>query len=215
MKIEHTPTANPYTSKTPAGDTGFETLLMMGMTDKPQNDGDAYYWQHQDQLQQSALTFKTPMHSTKPLMPDAAPHLTIANECHQTLNIPKDAILKRVQTTKPAEINKDILLDNPMDTMFVQFKNSLQRLSITPDKPPLSSETYAKNAIKPMSSTRQQVLSTFKNYQLFISDSQVELSIQTEHLSNQDVRELHIAIKHWLTDNGYSLKKWVINGVQQ
>ena len=194
-------------------DTCFEHVL-----DSPgkERQDDDYYWQHQSQLQQSALTFN-------PLVGKAS---------HPEITSFDKAIVK-----SPALVATDIeqqlthlciIMDNyvPMSTTIAELgiEQLIDGISTTLNPTGRHAEAeitdqavvnkYSKQPISNQPLLQSTLLS-FKNHQLFLSDNALELTLNTTHLSKQQASELQKLIKQWLTQKGYTLKQLMINGVQQ
>lgn len=192
-------------------ESGFDQLLDSPVKERTDDD---YYWQHQNQLQQSALTFN-------PLASKARSPIIISDDAAITQEAP------RVIVTTNAEItHASIALDRylPESTtpselevlqLFATIKTTLEPKG-NPPEGEITDQSTAKNTSKHVMSNQTLLPNAlFKNYQLYLNDNSVELTLNTAQLSKHQANELQKLIKQWLTKKGYSLKQLIINGVQQ
>ncbi len=196
-------------------DSGFEQVLDSRSEPNSRN-GDDYYWQHQSQLQRSALTFNpllsrakipviTPADETM-TQPAPPPLATDATQQRPHINIPQERYLPEPTMLSEIDVQQLILtiekfIENPGNNL--EFKMTDQTVS----KP--------SRCQQPINNQASQPNALFKNHQLFLSNNVVELTLNTVPLSKQEAYELQKLIKQWLANKGYSLKQLMINGVQQ
>lgn len=196
-----------------AQDNVFEQLLN-APTQPMQSD--AYYWQQQSKLQPSALTFK-------------------AKNVHDKLS---DPIPQVTQTSKLPPKSNTVIEEATISHVFVRIEKSItvtaqcSKLAIEQliksmanfiEQPPVGLEqrpfNHSNKTVKstplPLNKPILRADSTVKPYQLFLTNNQIELSLNTAHLSQSQLDELHLLINDWLIQKGYTLKQLIINGIQQ
>jgi hypothetical protein len=204
---------NKFASLEQDKDRGFDYLLD-DTNKKPKSDD--YYWQHQNQLQRSDLTFNElgskpknqVMFPEKPAL--LQPEEKRTDICLMPevvhINMPLDGCSSKLTHLSEFEMKQvspilDIILQNPTN----HSENKMMNLAVSKTN---HYQTLMSNKTLPRHSM-------FKNYQLFLDNNQVELTLNTSHFSKQQTNELQTTIKQWLTSKGYSLKQLIINGVQQ
>ena len=191
--------------------SGFETLL----TTQPRQ-ADDYYWQHQNQLQQSAISFK-------PVKMDANPQIK-PKLVEETCVSQQQIYPVQLDVADHVELQKSepqLSADQPhpatkivIEQLITRIKKSIEQLKIQSEHAIAEQPNIPNIAnLTPMPLTAVPI--TFKNYQLFLNDNQVELTFNTSGLSKQQINELHNVVKQWLVQKGYALKQLTINGVQQ
>ncbi len=190
----------------------FETLLNPGQFD------DNYYWQHQNQLEQSALTFEphSSMNKTQTIHFQDKPTLSqLYSESHaespkQSILPEHERILTRLEMTQEQVLEfKPITagISHPIEKTITppERQNS-------PIKDHGSKIKYIKNSLV---QTDRLTPVQFKNHQLFIEDKQAELTLNTTTLSFDEAHALKTLLKKWLQAKSYTLKQLIINGVKQ
>ena len=216
MKIDNQvmPLANKQASVKPEINALFEDWL-----DAPtaNSNSDDYYWQHQNQLQQSALTFASTNKSER-----TARSVEVATLPDQESGmIAKNNVFAR-QPLLASALNSDNappepLLNSvsPMKPIIAVFKKAIESTAMPIDNKILS-KPDAKNSGK--ETITKQTMPTnliFKNHQLFINNNLAELTLNTSQLSKQETQELQKLMKQWLMHKRYALTKLIINGVLQ
>ena len=217
MKIDGqiAPLASNFTSVESDKTSGFDRLL-----DSPTHQGDDYYWQHQHQLQVSALTFH-PLVDSK-----AKKNLITSNyqDINQSITTPKaipnaDTRQLLVPINKPLEqsSSESIRLSVPeVESVIATLEHILQNPGVDPSARRMDPfVTNNSHGPQPINHPASLPNSMFKNYQLFLTNNVVELTLNTTQLSKQQASDLEKIIKQWLTHKGYSLKQLTINGVQR
>lgn len=203
--LKTTPNANQH-------DVFFDVLLNAPMNE---TKGDEYYWQHQNHMQQSALTFNTlAIRTEKPLNDYAANSMnhpvSQAGTVHTIQPIPSQYADMQCVTSK-------IL---PSLTMPIEHLtsviNTMRELSAIQPESRLA-DNVRRNIISSPTHINQIIpeKAVFKSWQLFLNNNFAELSLNTTQLSKEETNELHKLIKQWLTEKGYALKQFIINGVSQ
>lgn len=184
------------------------------INDKSIRKEDDFYWLHQNQLQQSALTFyplvdkKIPMQST---------YSEITCQAH-TLEKKAMAIEARTQINNPLEkklLYPISIVSHDITALITSIKTVLNQ-SIYTSTTKKAKETIA--TMSPKQILNHQALTIpalLKKHQLFLSDKTAELTLNTSDLSQQQANELQRIIKDWLINKGYVLKQLIINGVKQ
>ncbi len=171
------------------------------------------YWQHQNQLQQSALTFKPAItHAETKVTPDNEPVKESI-----TLPIKIDAapevthIAMQIGKSTPASTTLSKLT---IEQLITQIKTTTAKPSPVKNDQTLIQSNNT-NKINPKTMPDMMFASTFKQYQLFSDNMQVELTLSITHLSKQQQHELQQFIRQNVSQNGYTLKQLIINGVKQ
>lgn len=209
MKI----TTSPPMTNTPAtlfknmGQTDFNTLL--------DSTGDEYYRQHQNQLQQSALTFKSSV-AVKELSPKTTaeqlnqPNQRLpASQLNLSAQLIRHSIVANVEKPQesciPTEADFNELITNIEIFSNQQADTLSAKIS---ERPQLKSNlTAIRNTSVPDT--------PFKNHHLHITENAVELTLNTSQFSGKQAKEIQTLIKQWLQNKGYRLQQLIINGVQQ
>lgn len=173
-----------------------------------------YYWQHQNQLQPSALTFDALVQDKKaPAAPNLETSNTKASRPVDKTSENASLITTRVVTIESLTPTKIIPRRFDMDALI----NHINKRLDTPMavlKPEIRSTGFnpTKAMTQPFSALPQ---ACFKHHHLFIDEDNIELALNTRALSQRESNELQRTIKQWLLGNGYILKTLIINGVPQ
>lgn len=194
-------------------DVFFDTLLNAPVKN---NNGDDYYRQHQDQLQQSDLNF-SPMTMSPEKKPMAEP---LENLKASTNNQTDPACLIEQNTKALAEPDCALIKTSSSPMMSPDQLNTtikaLHAAAIIQQENKLEDE-LPKNS-RPNPANINPVLQNpmvFKNHQLFINNNLAELSLNTTQLSKDEARELQKLVKQWLSNKGHVLKQFILNGEKQ
>ena len=197
------------TSKTNAclrGDDSFDAFLHF----------DNYYWHHQNQLQPSALTFKSHPSEDNASAPTIHAEAT-AESSMQSIDTPA---MNQVNTTS---IMVTIEAPKQADTTKARFSlESFIEGIETHVNPPFHvlERIQIQSAIRDEKAAAIQTTAvaspaSFKNYHVFTDEACIELTLNTRALSSQESSQLQRTIKQWLVQQGYTLKTLIINGVKQ
>ncbi|MFI4918187.1 MAG: hypothetical protein ACHP65_01375 [Legionellales bacterium] len=214
MKInEHLPvTAKQNPSENQASPHDFERWLN---SPTQQNSGDEYYWQHQEQLQQSALNF------------NAAPAVALKKTPSTPNHAAVDSHARTQQEPTPMptqELPSKALSLNTHNSQFTAMKlgtelRALEQL-LTPSAPFASSNKAPlktnNNAPLPKTATKGATTSTVlqsKKHHLFVQDENAELTLNTHELASDEQEQLEQLIQSSLKQKGLILRKFTINGV--
>ncbi|CAM2806737.1 hypothetical protein [Legionella worsleiensis] len=186
-------------------------------TPTKQNSGDEYYWQHQEQLQQSSLTFaKKPeheQHTEEPLKKDTdnAANNTIHQTMYDTVTSSQKLNEMNPHTNKQGadlstELIKSLMIDHynspnyPVPEPVYRSADCPINVTKIKDSPSVSDQNDSQ--------------SQFKNHHLFIEHNEVELSLNAHDLNEKEQNELKRFLKLNLKQKGFNLKQLLINGVQ-
>lgn len=211
MKISDqliTNTFHPGSSKN-GHDVYFDALLNSSVK---QNSGDEYYWQHQNQLQQSALRFNPlcvkhieqlefePTETGKPcinLQTDTSD--TVQQISNSSIKTGCEVIETALLPMIPEQSNKTVKA--VFEQVMIYLENKLE-------------DKLTRNDAHKLILSKQPIADTviFKNHQLFIDNNVVELTLNTSQLSKDETSELQKLVKQWLANKGYILKQFIING---
>lgn len=184
-------------------------------TPTKKNSGDEYYWQHQDQLEQSSLHF-----DPQPLVNQEHKHEVIIRpnliestpSPMPTTSIP---IQQNHFSYQPEKNNNTLLISEQLTQIFVDLKQELDQI-LTPDgstNAPLKSIMAPRTEEIKATDVQQCNHHQFKNHHLFIEEEQVELTLNTKDLNPKEQRELTKMMKHHFKNKGLTLSKLIINGV--
>lgn len=217
MKIDSQSVPLPTQSAAyaPERDEGFEQLLHSPT--KQTKDGD-YYWQHQDQLQQSALTFYSLNHNVR-----IAKEINGVMKINEPTNCPIDeANLEVAQhqirfETETNAISRELnsLSDCELNELVTLIKKTIEALGNSVEQKPNDKPIVRSIKQQEISSPSALPDAVLKNHQLFLNNNAAELSLNTSRLSTQEASELKKLIKKWLINKGFTLKQLVINGELQ
>ncbi|HBI22112.1 MAG TPA: hypothetical protein DDY37_05960 [Legionella sp.] len=177
---------------------------------------DNYYWQHQNQLQPSALTFQALVQDEKSHVGPNAEAL-VGFESQRLNNTGKNApltttLILTIESHRPAAIiprpfDVESLINGmskPLNPQAIPLEPSVSLPVVNPTKVMVNSSVVTPTT-----------LSSFKNHHVFINKQCIELTLNTRALSSREAKTLQRTIKQWLVQNGYALKTLIINGVQQ
>ncbi|CDZ77056.1 hypothetical protein BN59_01335 [Legionella massiliensis] len=177
--------------------------------------GDDYYWQHQQELQNSALQFK-PLTSINKLNSQ-----TLAENEPATDRKLSKLVLSQ-EFSAPIAKSETFIPDYQIKIWTQEFSeliNSVYDKSgqfSSCDSNEFSQEKLRPSAIsEPLANkvfTRPLV---FKNHQLFIRTNEAEFSLNSADLNKEQIKELSLLVKQWLSNKGIKLEHLIINGVKQ
>lgn len=221
MKIDNIPYVSSSLTKPRTGlDDSFEGCITQNRSPffLAQDDTD-YFQLHQNELEQSDLSFHTITTQSKPtlipnllmsdssvrehssLPPQSTAQVITAPDSHPILSPQQpNTSLKIVGNAQPF-----IPLEKGHEDNTIFFEPPVNHKEALP-------KTHQPTHVKPVLTT---ALTAQKPYQLFIDDHAVELALNTTHLSLPITRDWYQTIKQWLYTKGYSLKQLIINGVKQ
>lgn len=183
--------------------SGFDALLFGTNT-----SGDEYYWQHQEQLQQSCLSFN---------------RLNI--EAHETLEQKgaqkTDEEIKNNDWNAPYITADKVMPDDakhssyttvlPLGTVNKQVLESAQKsIGLSTTQKPIDTTKPEEQSQR---SQRPYCAQEFKTHHLFIKEQTAELSFSEHRLKPEEKKELTQLIKAHLKRKGIALKQLIINGV--
>lgn len=183
-------------------------------TPTKQNSGDEFYWQHQDQLQQSQVTFESLPMAKQNAKPAISPETKISS--NHLLPVPAEteqfpSIIESYQREPVTNSQESPLFLQELSTELQQLCSQLpivENNNALIAKTPISIKSEEKRSIE-----TRTVQSQLKNYHLYIQDDEVEMSLYTQDLDHQEQLELKNMIKLNLKHKGLSLKQLIINGV--
>ncbi|WP_028388031.1 hypothetical protein [Legionella fairfieldensis] len=178
--------------------------------------GDEYYWQHQQDLQHSALHFQ---HFQNAKKNDITPIESAKNtdiSCLKVLPSEKAA----AHLMPPSPINSEQFYPSAsIQRIFQQFvrlfepasdNNIIYQANIN-EQNSSNVEPYNKSLVNEQTKSEK----SFKNYHLFIDANQAEFTFNTTHLDTRQVKDLSLLIRQWLGKRGIRLQQLIINGVTQ
>lgn len=197
------------------GTSSFEQLVNASKNNK---DGDAYYLQHQTDLQQSALTFCA---NAKQINAKANTEVPVSEEViNKDTNplLPNSSSIKQaqeMQTNNELWLAHTARLDNELKELGIAAKKPVLRgIALTEGKKN-DEPTNLADKIKALPQKAVLNDSVIKNHQLYISNNAAELTLNTSQLSKEETRALEKLVKQWLGNKGLILKTLIINGVEQ
>lgn len=184
-------------------------------TPTKQNSGDAFYWAHLEQLQQSALRFEAhALKNPKPIPKQLAPNKT---PIHQN----------SAQAT-PQIIQHQVHVDS-FKSYEITDICPLPEFQINKTMPIAAPHTFVPNYLtheikdvdKAFAPLKQPITPLFnapqnnKKHHLFTQGNQAQLTLNTKGLNPLDKKELIQLIQNRLKQAGLSLSHLIINGVNQ
>ena len=198
--------------KKPQDNLNFEQWIT---TPTKQNNGDEYYWQHQNQLEQSSVRF-----DPKPLVLQPKKQ-EIPASSNPEKNTPSPALTSTIPVQhgyfsfQPETRDVRQLKNVELSKVIIDLEQELTQIMAPygETNEPLETDTPLKT--KEINSADIQLCNKyqFKNHHLFIQDEQVELTLNTKDLNHKEQRELTQIMKHHLKNKGLNLSKLIINGV--
>ena len=185
-------------------------------TPAKENSGDEYYWQHQEQLQQSRLHFDPAPLAKQPKGVEAAEisKTLVESENHVSPKNPlglQPIVNAQFQQINSASLNMEVF------TRVIICPESKSNQNITPlDTTTNALITEKKVTLEKIEIPVDSQITTrdFKNHHLFIDDQQVELSLNSQDFNSEDEKEFIQIAKNHLKNKGLSLRKLIINGVE-
>lgn len=187
--------------------------LMEHRTQK--NTGDDYYWQHQDQLQQSNVHFDAQFCENQPrksLMNNHGDSTVDTSSQQQTT--PQIHFINQINPTNHPTLNVKETATKWFDQFSTELAVALKK-STLPDK---------LNIIQPRVTVQDTVQSEtneyfshpvqFKNNHIFIEGDYADLSLNLTTLNKQEQKELIQLIQEQLKKKGFLLRRLIINGVK-
>jgi hypothetical protein len=181
-----------------------------------QSTGDEYYWQHQNQLQQSELHFDAQpienqqqklvsLSNNEPVF-NAPIHQEVTEQTalQQQQNNPiKNGVSPNSYTKKFALIITE--LEQALEQSSVDNTNNNNKLSVD-----------AKTECQAIRVSRDTLNNTmqFKNNHLFIQGEQAELTLNMHQFNKQEQKELIQMIQDHLKKKGLVISHLIINGVR-
>lgn len=175
--------------------------------------GDEYYWQHQEQLQVSELTFDSTIEAQKKrLLSKSYSNSPCPHSVSQVDNIVKVTTSSDLTklTLKPQITQATYQPLEPVNS-FNAKKSNLTHCAETVQK--LTDKNINASALKKETLTLG-VPQELKKYHLYRGDKDAELTLNTVDLEKKEEKELIDTIKTYLRKKGLTLKKMIINGAQ-
>lgn len=191
-------------------DQGFEQFIN---SPAKQTTGSDYYWQHQQQLQQSDLSFNEltfQINTTPKELRDNEPFCK--QDVTQSKTVLNQPILRAMQQFQPEHTSST---DFELNDLIVSIKNAIKTQDLFSSNE-ITRQIVSKNSQQQeINNQKISDQTTFKNHQLFINNKSAELSLNTTQLSKHQTAALKILIKQWLNNKGLALKQLIINGEYQ
>lgn len=186
---------------------------------KPKRSGDDYYWQHQDQLQQSALRFDAVIKPIDTSVTKDNPSclLTIKTTEITESDTVKISGLPGMTPSAAAKTIQSLPDFKALHSIINQWLKEGREDLANPAPSTLHRET---RATQPVLTSEPRSLSgtpspEFKNHQLFQNNQTVELAFNALALNPAEIHNLKKMIKTWIARQGLVLDQLLINGVQQ
>lgn len=176
---------------------------------------DESYWQYQDTLQQSSLSFQAMIHRAgveKPVQTRDFTEVVSENLAHPRAHIPQPSVLHPETVLKPIQhalrtTDSTTRTTQPMmQQAFQTLLNSIPTVLNHQAQIQTKNMTGAKSIPQPI---------VFKNHHLFIQDDEADIALNTTALSDTESRALQQLVRQWLAQQGLTLKTLSINGMQQ
>ena len=183
------------------------------------HSGDAFYWQHQEELQPSMLQF-TPSPSYQDTLPNNEHHFKQSTASNSAAILEKNIKNKRFEFKVGFDFTPDLyskncnnergiqeeILSTPLKprqaSLFTQNTDSLKENSVhnaTPKKNDVFSSTIAKPA-------------ALKNNHLFVQEGEAELCVNLREFNHYERSQIVLLLKKQLRGAGLLLKTLIING---
>lgn len=185
-------------------------------TPTKKNTGDEYYWQHQSQLQQSDLHF-----DAKPLEAHQSKYI-LSNDGDNSF----DSSMAHAQQEPTQSYNKrsDSVQKTEPDNSYPAKVTSLLIESEQLVESPLLSEIQTHQQMTTEATTESKTertneiplnpLTHFKNNHLFLEGQQAELTVNLNHFTKEEQKELIHIIQDYFKKKGLVLSRLIINGVK-
>lgn len=184
-------------------------------TPTKQNSGDEYYWQHQDQLQQSNVQFNPqPLEhqQEKQEAPERSKLMVNPSSAEAKINMPSQ---QKYVSYPPGKTDNNYLSSEELTKIIINLEQELTQF-MTPDgtaNAPLKTDKIVQLKAIKTADYGQYNNNEIKNHHLFIQDQQVELTLNTQALNFKEQKALTQMMKHHLKNKGLILSKLIINGV--
>jgi hypothetical protein len=191
--------------------SNFEHMIT---TPTKQSSGDEYYWQHQNQLQQSSLRF-TAMGSRDEKKQNIASPIQLEKSAVLPQEVPKSETQFDTEFT-PDEFHPNSNFTEQVSSMYAHVEDELSHL-LSPnsiDNPFLTKEIVIPKKMIRTSQPTADCSSFFKNHHVYIEGNDIELTLNTKELNEHEQKELQHLIKSHLKKQGFSLKQLIVNGVK-
>jgi hypothetical protein len=181
-------------------------------TPTKQSSGDEYYWQHQNQLQQSALRFEATSFKEAPSKTTLLQNTEVVMTAPQ---VQKQNVLssKQEQSLLP-NTQSQIVSTTQLTHLMTELESVFEQYRLQPVTGQIQKTIESKNCSPLVNSMRQtSIPPRFKNYHLFIQGAQIELTLNLKPLNNQEQKEIIDLIQTHLKKKGLLLNRLIINGV--
>jgi hypothetical protein len=177
-----------------------------------QSTGDEYYWQHQEQLQQSNLNFDalpSENEHSQPIITNSTTNL-ITPAGQETAT----AIQQYLNDSTPAQENTTALLKK-FAPLMSELEQALEQPTcvIAGDNKQKPLQTNKQSNTTKLEKEPGEPRVQFKNHHLFILGAQAELSLNLHSGTKQEQKELIQLIQNHLKKKGLRISRLIINGV--
>jgi len=195
-------------------DKGFENWLK---TPTKNTTGDDYYRQHQQQLQPCELHFGSQSSAAKkgPIelaLREIKTNSGSAELTHSEATCACRSVAQpdtRLRQSDPVVFTSQEPL--PLFENKTENNRPIQDNSVLQFNETKVDETLFISQIKTWLAPKK----AFKQYQLYIENKQVELSLNCADLNSSQKNEITSLVKDWLINKGLRLQQFIINGVKQ
>lgn len=214
MKInEQLPTAttNKAMGLTTNHPNNFERFILSPTGD---NSGDAYYWQHQNHLQKSSLSFVAKPVQDKPYKHEEVTQINLPLEREEPTNaVCIMPIQLNHHESEPLHDTDCDMSEEPIKPrhtveMLVQEASAFIQTNSALESHALLPKHTVNNGQRALSA-----LPILKKHHLFIEEDNAELSINLDGLNKKEQHELTHLISKYLQQKNLKLTQLIINGV--
>ncbi|ARG96958.1 hypothetical protein [Legionella micdadei] len=182
-----------------------------------QKTDDEYYWQHQKDLENSALNFQSLIngdtrHYSSPVAENESTRITDSES--SPLVKPNAKTNTKMANPNFVFSEKNSLLGPESNSYLPQGQSENYAFNIQTNSSPLQNNSTL-DKLSPKVSPNKPTLINLKNHQLFILNNEAEFSLNTIDLDYQQIKNLVQLLQKWLTNKGIRLQQLIINGVKQ
>lgn len=203
-----------WTTQVPKPDVNQRAFDDLVDTPTQNNTGDEYYWQHQSQLQQSALDFTRHQQQAVNTRPTINNTVCTHNNTPQYSNIPLELPTNLSVQEQVSDTSKTICVK--ASERHTSRSSSPSKQAITPTVIHHHEELTEQSLVQSVETPHRKYLAMMqqiaKNHHLFIKDQHAELSLQINTSTPHEIKAIKQWIKKQFKQQGLTLQL-TINGV--
>ena len=185
-------------------------------TPTKQSTGDEYYWQHQAQLQQSDLHFDAKQLETQ--QPQYILNSNGACSFNSEIAHEKKEPIQSYNNFSPPiqKVEPDNSYPAKVTSLLAEVEQLVEHplLSEIQTHQKTTSESTADSKIEKNNEIPLNPLPHFKNNHLFLDGKQAELTVNLNHFTKEEQKELIHIIQDYFKKKGLVLSRLIINGVK-